>query len=257
MDCTEARRLLLDRLRGTLDPALRAALEAHFAGCAACRQEEAAERELSVALEQRLPRRVAPASLRRELESRWGQGARPRRSFARTIGALALGASIALAAVVGWQHVSGDPTVVREAVNDHLRVLYSLRPVEVESSDMHRIKPWFEGRLDFAPTSYAGDDEYPLQGALVGYFVDRKAAVFVYKVRLHVITLFVMRSDGLDWAPGGGLSLSPAAVPLRTLHGFHVLLWRHADLGYALVSDVQESDLRALARKVAAAGGAN
>jgi anti-sigma factor RsiW len=144
---------------------------------------------------------------------------------------------------------------VREAVNDHLRVLYSLHPVEVESSDMHRVKPWFEGRLDFAPTSFAGDDEYPLQGALVGYFVDRKAAVFVYRARLHVITLFVVRADGLEWPAGAAESSAPVTERMRTMRGFHVLLWRHADLGYVMVSDVQEGDLRALGRKIAAAGG--
>jgi anti-sigma factor RsiW len=123
--------------------------------------------------------------------------------------------------------------------------------VEVESSDMHRVKPWFEGRLDFAPTSFAGDDQFPLEGASVGYFVDRKAAVFVYRARLHVVTLFVMRAEGLSWpASAGG---PPTGV--QTDRGFHAILWRHADLGYALVSDVNEDDLRKLAQRVAASSG--
>jgi anti-sigma factor RsiW len=255
MKCSEARPLLLDRRRGSLDAADQSSLGAHLAECVACRHEEAAERELSRALE-RVPRRTAPASLRRQLESQWVPRRARRAAIARTLGVLALGASLAFVAVFGWQRVGGDPAIAREAVNDHLRVLYSLRPVEVESSDMHHVKPWFEGRLDFAPTSFAGDDEYPLQGALVGYFVDRKAAVFVYKARLHVITLFVVRADGLDWPLGVGGPSAPTSVRMQTMRGFHVLLWRQADLGYALVSDVQESDLRALGRKIAAAGTA-
>jgi anti-sigma factor RsiW len=256
MKCAEARQLLLDRRRGALDAAHASSLDSHLAECAACRHEEAAERALSAALD-RLPRRTAPASLQRQLVSQWMPRRARRAAIARTLGVLALGASLAFVAVFGWQRMAGDPTLVREAVNDHLRVLYGLRPVEVESSDMHHVKPWFEGRLDFAPTAFAGDEEYPLQGALVGYFVDRKAAAFVYKVRLHVITLFVVRADGLDWPVGAAGPSAPASVPMQTLRGFHVLLWRHADLGYALVSDVQESDLRAIGRKIAAAGGAN
>ena len=41
--------------------------------------------------------------------------------------------------------------LVAEAVNDHLRVLTSQHPLDIESGDVHQVKPWFEGRLDFAP----------------------------------------------------------------------------------------------------------
>ncbi|MCL2450208.1 MAG: zf-HC2 domain-containing protein, partial [Polyangiaceae bacterium] len=229
MKCDDARPLLLDRQRATLDAAQRVLLEGHLADCAACRHEDAAERELSSALA-RLPRPAAPPSLKRYLNSKWAPRRARRAAIARSIAAVALGAGLALLAVFVWRRASGDSAIVREAVNDHLRVLYSLRPVEVESSNIHQVKPWFEGRLDFAPTSFAGDDQYPLQGALVGYFVDRKAAVFVYKARLHVMTLFVMRADGMDWPLGAESPSAPASVAMKTMRGFHVLLWRHADL---------------------------
>jgi anti-sigma factor RsiW len=139
-----------------------------------------------------------------------------------------------------------------EAVNDHLRVLYSQRPLEVESGGIHQVKPWFEGKLDFAPTvAFAGDDEFPLQGGLVGYFVDRKAATFVFKKRLHVITLFVFPAAGLPWPTLGTRAIGSAHGSLETMRGFHVLLWRQGDLGYALVSDANETDLLALGAKVA------
>ena len=70
MDCNEARTHLLDRRRGTLAIELRAPLELHLAGCAACRNEDAADQELSLALEERLPRRQAPRSLKHELAAR-------------------------------------------------------------------------------------------------------------------------------------------------------------------------------------------
>jgi anti-sigma factor RsiW len=37
----------------------------------------------------------------------------------------------------------------------------------------------------------------------------------------------------------------------ETQRGFHVLLWRREDLGYALVSDLDERELGALAEKIA------
>ena len=33
-------------------------------------------------------------------------------------------------------------SVVAEAINDHLRVLYSEHPVEIESGGIHQVKPW-------------------------------------------------------------------------------------------------------------------
>ena len=88
--------------------------------------------------------------------------------------------------------------MVTEAVNDHLRLLASQHPLDIESGGMHQVKPWFEGRLDFAPVvRFDGDQDFPLRGGAVGYYVDRKAAVFVFYRRLHPMTLLVFRTDGL------------------------------------------------------------
>ena len=84
-----------------------------------------------------------------------------------------------------------------EVVNDHLRVLASQHPVEVESGGSHQVKPWFEGKLDFAPVVPALDGtDVRLRGGSVGYVFDRKAAVLVYQLRLHVVTLLVFRAEG-------------------------------------------------------------
>jgi anti-sigma factor RsiW len=146
-------------------------------------------------------------------------------------------------------------TLFAEAVNDHLRVLYAERPIEVESGGVHQVKPWFSGRLDFAPIlRFGGDDEFPLQGGAVAYFLDRKAAAFEFKRRLHPITLFVFRAEGLSW-PSPSRPLGGARAALQTQRGFHVLLWRQGDLGYALVSDVDERDLVTLGAKIAGDDG--
>jgi anti-sigma factor RsiW len=165
---------------------------------------------------------------------------------------MAAGAALLWAAMFGLRERTSDGTLVAEAVNDHLRVLYSDHPVEVESGGIHRVKPWFEGRLDFAPVvEFGGDDDFPLEGGSVGYFIDRKAATFVFKRRLHEITLFVFRADGLHWPVSGLRPIGAAHGTVATSRGFHVALWRQGDLGYAIVSDVNEADLLALATKIA------
>ncbi len=205
MDHGEARALLIDRRRGALDAASRTALEAHLAQCESCRHEDAADALLSRVLHERLPRRRAPASLHQSLEARLGPPPRRRSSRVTPLATMVAGAALAAGVMLfAWRPQTQTQTpgdaMLAEAVNDHLRVLYSEHPVEVDSGGIHQVKPWFEGRVDFAPVvPFAGDDDFPLQGGAVGYFLDRKAATFVFKRRLHLITLFVFRADGLPW----------------------------------------------------------
>src|SRR5258708_39456423 len=137
MDCTETRRHLLDSQRGELTGELRARVDSHLAECDACRREDAVERELSAVLQDRLPRARAPEGLRRSIEKRLvgeparaSAGIRPTRR-ASLFASAAFAAAAAFALVLWRPH--GSDTMVAEAVNDHLRVLYSDHPVEVES----------------------------------------------------------------------------------------------------------------------------
>jgi anti-sigma factor RsiW len=252
MDCERATTHLSDLRRDRLDAELRAELEAHLASCERCRAEAEADAALDAALA-RLPRRAAPRALTSALLARWGEAPRaspPRRGWIAILAAAVVVVIIAMVASrrsaerAMAKDAKDESALATEAVNDHLRVLYSERPLEVESGGVHQVKPWFSGRLDFAPVvRFGGDDEFPLQGGSVAYFVDRKAAAYQFKRRLHPITLLVFRADGLPWAP---------APHRETQRGFHVRLWRDGDLGYALVSDVDERDLDALAQRLAA-----
>jgi anti-sigma factor RsiW len=244
MDCQAAREQLLDRERGKLDDAARAALEAHLADCAACREAAAADAALGELLERRLPRHAAPPALKRALAQKVAAATRaPAVTAARArrwrtalmpVASALAAAALVFAVMRPRAPASGD--LVREAVNDHLRVVQSGHPVEIESGGVHQVKPWFTGRLDFAPrVAFGGDDEFPLVGGNVGYFHDRKAAVFVFKRRLHTISLLVFPAEGLAWPEGDGR--------VRESRGFNVVLWRDGDLGYALVSDVNSDEL--------------
>jgi anti-sigma factor RsiW len=171
----------------------------------------------------------------------------------------AVAAAILLAALpIAYRYGASsgvDRAMTAEAVNDHLRLLSSTRPLDIANSGMHQVKPWFEGRLDFAPVvPFAGDADFPLQGGAVGYFLDRKAAAFVFHRRLHAISLFVFRAEGLPW-PSRPLVGPHAGEPVAAVtRGFNVLLWRRGDLGYALVSDLDATELRQLADRL---GGAS
>jgi anti-sigma factor RsiW len=68
--------------------------------------------------------------------------------------------------------------------------------------------------------------------------------VLVYAYRLHPISLFVFRADGLAWPGPDGSALTTEE------RGFNVVLWRRGGLGYALVSDVGRPTLATLAAKL-------
>jgi anti-sigma factor RsiW len=250
-DCSRARAELLAAIRGRLPEPERARFAEHLSTCAECGKIYERERALEKLLAER-PSFSLPEGLRKKLTAGLTP-AKPKRRFGR-LAAVAVPsvAAVLLAGLLLFGHFQPNERLVDEAVNDHLRVLYAEHPIEIASGGIHQVKPWFAGRLDFAPVlSFSGDDEFPLEGGAVGLFVDRKAATFLFKHRLHSASLFVFRSEGLGWplradATAGALPATGAA-----LRGFNVLLWRDGDLGYALVSDMDRSELGRLAAKVA------
>jgi anti-sigma factor RsiW len=263
MNCEDVRSQLLQHQQGRLDLDAADAVRAHLDECPACGHEDAAERIMTELLERRLPQHPASLALKRRLADGWPVPAPVPRPWWRQwprplVPAFAVAAVLVVALPVVYYELTtmreadGTRRMVGEAINDYLRVLSSQHPVDIQSGGIHQVKPWFEGRLDFAPVvSFAGDQDFPLEGGAVGYFLDRKAAVFVYRRRLHVISLFVFRADGLLWPSKGVKPLGRVRAYAEAARGINTILWRDGDLGYALVSDVDSSELHTLALKLA------
>jgi len=191
-----------------------------------------ADRLIAAALADHV-RMPAPRRLREQLARRHLAARKPWRSW---FAAFALGAGMAAALVaLVVRQPAADAVIVDEAVGDHLRIVSAQHPLDVETNDLHNVKPWFTGHLDFVPpVSFIGDDEFRLRGGELAVFLGHKAAAFVYQRRLHIISLFVFADQ---------------AVRSReeiTARGFHVIVWAAGGFGMALVSDVNWDDLRLL-----------
>lgn len=192
---------------------------------------EEADRLIAAALRDHARLPAAP-QLRRKLERRH-LGVRGHWLVAAV--SAAAGAIAAAAFVLIVVRSAPTPTIdaATEAVGDHLRMLVG-RGLGVEVSDMHQVKPWFAGKIDFVPpVTFLGDEDYPLAGGDVAVFLGHKAAEFVYHRHLHVISLFVFQAD--DIVSGE-----------RTIQGFHVITWGTNSFGLALVSDLNFDELRVL-----------
>jgi anti-sigma factor RsiW len=269
MVCVDARDLLVARAREALSPEARDAVERHLETCAACRRAADAEAVLDHLLRERLPRPGAPDALRRRLEAlrprpaqsaavaavrpaawrapRWARGVR-RALPALAAAILAAGGAWVVAARHAGPAAAGATALDGELVTDHLRVLAREDPA-VRSSDQHQVKPWFAGRLDFAPEVPPDGGELRLVGGGVGYVLDRKAAIVTYTLRLHHVTLLAYPAAGLPAPEGRRVAGLPGEA--TTLRGFHVVRWRAGELEYALVSDA--GDLGQLAERMAPA----
>jgi hypothetical protein len=123
-------------------------------------------------------------------------------------------------------------------------------PVDVMPTDASILgftNRWYP-RVVAAPTlsalsvQFAGNDDFPLQGGAVEPFLDRRAAVFVYKRRHHTASLFVVQSDGLAF---------PTSLRAGTVRGFSVAFWMAGGQGYALVSDLNLRELLELQAEIA------
>jgi anti-sigma factor RsiW len=128
---------------------------------------------------------------------------------------------------------SASEMLAEQVVSSHIRSLQANQLSDVASSDQHTVKPWFSGKLDFAPVvkdlSIKG---FPLVGGRLDYLDGRAVAALVYKRRQHTINLFVWPSQAPDSAPRS-----------FTIKGYNLVHWTHSQMAYWAVSDVNAKDL--------------
>jgi anti-sigma factor RsiW len=233
---------------GEVDAANAVAIEAHLAACAACRAEYDRIMALRLALTRAPLRHAAPAGVARGVAAMLDaqeepapavppRAARPgvvrhiasRRWLSGAVTGLAAGLLLAIALPRTPATAPGE-----DLVAGHVRSLMARHLTDVAATDKHVVKPWFNGRLDFAPPVPNLDaDGFPLAGGRLDVVGGRDAAALVYRRRLHVINVFV--------APAGA-GLATGGDDARD--GFNILRWRAGGLEFAAVSDLNGKELR-------------
>ena len=104
----------------------------------------------------------------------------------------ALSAALAASLVVFVVRREEDQRILGDLVSAHLRSLQGDHLIDVQSTDQHTVKPWFNGRLDVAPPVVDLTAQgFTLIGGRVDYLDGRPVASIVYKRRAHIINLFV------------------------------------------------------------------
>jgi anti-sigma factor RsiW len=247
MTCEEARILLHALIDGELDAGHASAVEAHVASCPRCAVQLHDYRVIRQALAAPALRHQAPAQLRARIE-----GALPSRPAAAPsrrslLKGLAMGSvlsgALAASLVVFVVRREEDQRILGDVVSAHLRSLQGDRLIDVQSTDQHTVKPWFNGRLDVAPPVIDLTAQgFSLIGGRLDYVDGRPVAAIVYKRRAHVINLFVAQLMGPE-----------RRATIEQVQGFNIWRWTRSDLGFWAVSDIGAEELQEFGEKFEAA----
>jgi anti-sigma factor RsiW len=159
-------------------------------------------------------------------------------SFLRQAAAMA--AVCVVSALVTWWVLGtfGETSrLEQDVLAAHMRSLLQDSPIQVASSDSHTVKPWFAGRIDFAPdVKDLSAEGFPLIGGRLDYVSGRRVVAVVYKRRLHTVNVFMWPST----SPGD------AAPRLVSRNGYNLITWSRGGTSFWAVSDLSAGDLSQL-----------
>lgn len=270
-NCQRTRQMLDGWLDGELDPATSDEMALHVAQCPDCVVLRAERERLRSRLRASALRFTAPAALRQSVMSALQaerqaavEPVSPARPDAASTPVPPLAArhvswwqALALAGAASVATALLTVTLVRAPVDDganespreqvvtrHVASLSGAHLIDVASSDSHVVKPWFQGKIDFAPmVRDLSKQGFILQGARQERVSGRPAVAVVYKIRNHPVNLFIWRG-----ADGAATEAPDSALILSAVRGFSVASWAAGGLNFAAVSDTELNDVERFAK---------
>jgi mycothiol system anti-sigma-R factor len=251
VSCELTQSVLHGYLDGELDAARASDFERHLLSCPECVASLEAQEALRASIQRAGLYERAPATIRQRIDAELGSAVPA--PIARVIPVrsdswrwLALAASLLLAGFLVWRitpalrGTSTDNLYAAAIVDAHLRSLQPGHLEDVISTDQHTVKPWFDGKLNFAPpVRDLASDGFPLQGGRLDVVRGQTVAVLVYGRRKHIINVFIWPTKDHDSAAQYGSQL-----------GYNWIDWRNDGMEFCAVSDVSPSDLGELQRLV-------
>jgi anti-sigma factor RsiW len=240
MSCELSANTLHGYFDGELDAVRAAEFEKHMAACGECQRSLAVMSSLREGLHKADLYQTAPIRLRSRISEGLGSQTRSTMTKWRWLLIPAVSFALVLLAVrvgsVLRQNRADFDRLQAELIDAHVRSLQPGHLTDVQSTDQHTVKPWFDGKLDFVPpVEDFSPQGFPLVGGRLDVLEGRDVAALVYGRRKHWINLFV-------WPEG-----KQAAVTSEgSRHGYNWLSWHAGDTQFSLVSDVSSGDLREL-----------
>jgi anti-sigma factor RsiW len=228
---------------GELDPINSLAIGQQIADDPALAREARQIEALRNAIRDRLPREPLPSHLKARIETAIGRTSAPSPPSWR---ALAASVVVGMALASGSTWLALGPVsdnhagrVAEAVVDSHLRALMAPQSTDVQSSERHVVKPWFNGRIPQAPQVIDLTSEgFPLVGARVDVVDAQPVAALAYGRRLHLISVLAVPTAGTDQEP----SLQ------KPIKGTNLVYWMKDRIGYWAISDLNAGELKTFAR---------
>jgi anti-sigma factor RsiW len=156
--------------------------------------------------------------------------------------------SLAFMAFFFTQVPSRSGNVGEEIVASHVRALISSRDIDVISTDQHTVKPWFNGRIDYAPPVVDPRAQgFPLVGGRLDYVDHRPVAVLVYRYLKHPIDLYVFPDSGRKDEG------KPTSLTTQSNHGYSLVEWHQDGMVYWAISDASATYVKQFANAIRSA----
>jgi anti-sigma factor RsiW len=246
MNCHDAQSLMHGYLDGELDLGGSLQCEQHLRECSACAKAVAEQQTLQAALKADTLYYRAPENLRERLRStlRKQGGPRAARFPWRLVAAAAcvvffMGLGFVLAQFT--LAPAARERLTQEVASAHIRSLQAEHIVDVLSSDRHTVKPWFNGKLDFAPlTRDLSQHGFSLVGGRLDYINGRTVAAVVYRRREHLINVFI-------WPEAGN---EEGEIRREALQGYQLVHWSRNGMQHWVVSDLDPGQLNELVERL-------
>lgn len=248
MNCQDAQNLMHGFTDGELDLMSSMAIEKHLQDCLLCKRVYQNHLDLKSALTNDSLYFKSPAKLQKRVRTalREASKAEPK-PVMLSWRWLAFGTSLALIALIIWSLVftkfrpSADELLAQEIVSGHIRSMMANHLTDVPSSDNHTVKPWFDGKLDFAPpVTDLTAQGFPVVGGRLDYIGNKPVAALVYQRRQHFINLFVWLSS--DNSENGN--------KMMMRQGYNLIRWNKSGMTFWAVSDLNLSELQQFAQAV-------
>ncbi len=252
MNCNEVGVWLHGYLDGELDLPQTIAIDRHLEGCVACSRAYQNQRGLSHSIRAANLQYTCPdhvrsriASLARPVAAKSAAATQVPRAWLAMAASVLLLVAISLLARPLIVARSSRNAIAQEVVACHVRSLQADHLTDVDSNDQHQVKPWFAGKLDFAPGVMDFSSEgFPLVGGRLDYLQHRSVAAVVYRRRQHVINLFIWPSDS-----------STVGMRLESNNGYQLVHWTLRGTAYWAISDLNLSELHQFAELVGSSVG--
>jgi anti-sigma factor RsiW len=220
-------------------------IDDHLRGCMSCSQMYQDRRALCDRVRSTPVYFKAPDELRQKVQKSLRRVAavpsprRLARPWLRLATSLAAAAVIALMLFPVFRTLPPGSETAQEVVSSHIRSLMANHLTDVPSSDEHTVKPWFDGKLDFAPpVQNPASQGFPLVGGRLDYINNRPVAALIYRYKKHFVNTFLWPSE----------KKTPDEVPPVTIQGYHVYHWAKDGMTYWAVSDLEQRELERFVR---------